>query len=95
MAAIETPAGIDLTSLGGGGVYLHGPLLVQRSMLCLRLLLDLVHVQVCNLSVLSVEDLSQFLKSWSSSLNVEEVDECEFDEDPDLQGVNKKNARLG
>src|ERR1700681_4865162 len=96
MAATETPAGIDSTSSGGRGVYLHGPLLVQRSMLCLRLLLDLVHVQVCNLSILSVEDLSQFLKSWSSSLNVEEVDECEFDEDPDLQGVNKKkNTRLG
>jgi hypothetical protein len=91
MAATEPSAGIDSTSLGGGGVCLHGPLLIQRSMLCLRLLFDLVHIQVCNLSVLSVEDLSQFLKSWSSSLNVEEVDEREFDKDPDLQGVSPKH----
>ena len=82
--ATKTSPGLALASLDGRGVCLDCPLLVQRSMLCRRLLLDLVHVQVCDLSVLSVEDLGQFLKSWSSGLNVEEVDECEFDEDPDL-----------
>jgi hypothetical protein len=87
--ATETSPALALASLDGRGVCLNCPLLVQRSMLCVRLLLNLVHVQVCDLSALSVEDLSQFLESWSSGLNVEEVDECEFNEDPDLDGVSQ------
>jgi hypothetical protein len=83
---------ISLESLDGRGVCLNCPLLVQRSILFVRLLLDLVHVQVGDLSILSIEDLGEFLESWASGLNVEEVDECEFDEDPD--GVECDEAVL-
>ncbi len=45
-----------------------------------------------DLSVLAVEDLAEFLESWASGLNVEEVDECEFNKDPD--GVECDEAVL-
>jgi hypothetical protein len=85
-AAPMTPwsSRLVLTSLDGRGVCLNCPLLIQRSILIARLLLDLVHVQVGDLSGLPIEDLGEFLKRWASGLNVEEVDECKFDEDPDL-----------
>jgi hypothetical protein len=75
--------GVSTASLDSRGVCLDCPLFVERSMLRGRLLLDLIQVQVGDLSVLSVEDLAEFLQSWASGLYVEEVDECEFDEDPD------------
>jgi hypothetical protein len=59
-------------------------LLVQWSMLIMRLLLDLVQVQVGDLSTLSVKDLCELLESWASGLNIEEVHECKFEEDPNL-----------
>lgn len=50
----------------------------------MKLLLDLVNINVRDFGVLSIEDLGQFLKSWATGLDVEEVDEEEFQEDPDL-----------
>ena len=75
---------MGLASLDGRGVCLDRALLVQWAVLLVSLLLDLVHVQVSDLSILSVEDLGEFLKSWASGLNVEEVHECEFNENPNL-----------
>jgi hypothetical protein len=83
---------IRTASLDGRCFCLDCPLLVQRSMLRGYLLLDLVHIQVGDLSVLAIEDLAELLESWASGLNVEEVDECEFDEDPD--GVECDEAVL-
>ena len=73
-----------LASLDGRSVCLDCALLVQWAVLLGRLLLDLVHVQVGDLCILSVEDLGEFLESWASGLDVEEVHECKFDEDPNL-----------
>lgn len=78
---------LGLKDLDSRGVCLDCALLVQRSVLFRRLLLDLVHVQVRDLGVLAVEDLGEFLERWAAGLDVEEVDECEFDEDPDLEDV--------
>ena len=47
-------------------------------------LLNLVKVDVGNLSLLAIEDLSNLLESWTTSLNVEDSDEDEFEEDPAL-----------
>jgi hypothetical protein len=58
-------------------------------MLCLYFLLDLVDVQVSDLCILSVENLGEFFKGWASGLDIEEVDECEFDEDPDPGDISK------
>jgi len=37
-----------------------------------------------DLGILTIEDLSQFFEGRAFSFDVEEVDEKEFDEDPDL-----------
>ena len=48
-------------------------------------LLNGVNVNVCNLSIFTIEDLGDFLKSGTTGLNHHEVDEDQFNEDPDLK----------
>ena len=47
-------------------------------------MLEFLDVNVCNLSVFAIEDFGDLLKSRPFGLNVEEVYEDEFDEDPYL-----------
>ena len=52
-------------------------------LLCdLNLLLDLLEINMRHLGIITIEDLSQLLESGTPGLDVEEVDEAEFDEDP-------------
>jgi hypothetical protein len=46
--------------------------------------LHLLQVDVRNLSLVTIEDLSDLLESGTAGLDVEEDDEEEFQEDPDL-----------
>jgi hypothetical protein len=47
-----------------------------------------ISVNVCNLSLVSIEDLGDLLEGRALGLNVEDSDEDEFEEDPDLRGVS-------
>jgi len=61
-------------------------LLMDRScmILSMKFLLDLMDIEMRDFSIFTIEDLGQLLESWASSLDVEEVNEGQFDEDPDL-----------
>lgn len=48
---------------------------------------DLLKIDVGNIGVLTIKDLSDFLESGTLGLDVEEADEAELDEDPDLLTV--------
>jgi len=58
-------------------------ILVLCLLLNLKIFLNLVHVQVGDQCLITVKELGKFLKSWASSLNIEEVDEEPFDNNPD------------
>ena len=49
-----------------------------------NLLFNLLEVNICDISIFTIEDLSQFLESGTTGLNVEEVNEDKFDKDPNL-----------
>ena len=61
-------------------------LLVTRSH---DVLLNHLNVDVSNLSVITIEDLGDLLKSGTTGLNVEDSDEDELEEDPALISVSK------
>lgn len=50
----------------------------------LSLLLDLADVDVGNVGLVAVDDLGELLESGALGLDVHEVDEAEFEEDPAL-----------
>jgi hypothetical protein len=50
--------------------------------------IHLVSVDVRDLSLVSIENLGDFLEGWAFSLNVEDSDEDEFEEDPDLGRIS-------
>ena len=56
-------------------------------MLIVDVLLNLVEIQVGNLSTLTIEDLGEFLESGTAGLDVKEVDEEELEEVPDVGPV--------
>jgi hypothetical protein len=51
----------------------------------------LVDVEVCDFGVLAVKDLGDLFEGWAAGLDVEEVDEDELAEYPDLT----EGVRLG
>jgi hypothetical protein len=53
-----------------------------------------ISVNVCNLSLVSIEDLGDLLEGRALGLNVEDSDEDEFEEDPDLRGISMLITRL-
>jgi hypothetical protein len=53
-----------------------------------------IGVNVCNLSLVSIEDLGDLLEGRALGLNVEDSDEDEFEEDPDLRGISMLITRL-
>lgn len=70
-------------SLDSGLVDDSSALLVNGVMLSVEILLNLMEVQVRNLSTLTVEDLGEFLERGAAGLDVEEVDEEELEKVPD------------
>jgi hypothetical protein len=58
---------------------LGGLLLVDLS-----LLLDLVDIDVANLGLITIDDLGELLEGGALGLNIHEVDEGEFEENPAL-----------
>lgn len=66
------------------------PFLVLHRLLFsdVNLLLDLLQINMCDSSIFTIEDLSQFLESGTTGLNVEEVNKDKFDEDPNLEESN-------
>jgi len=60
----------------------NSALLINGIMLIVDVLLNLVEIQVGNLSTLTIEDLGEFLESGTAGLDVKEVDEEELEEVP-------------
>jgi hypothetical protein len=50
--------------------------------------LNSLEIDVTNLCLITVEDLSDLLESWAPSLDVEDSDEDKFEEDPALANVS-------
>lgn len=46
--------------------------------------LHLLEIDMCNLSLLTIEDLGNLLESWATGFDVKEGDKDEFKENPDL-----------
>jgi hypothetical protein len=44
-----------------------------------------LEINVCDFSLITIENLSHFFESRSAGLNVKEEDEYELEEDPDLR----------
>jgi hypothetical protein len=53
-----------------------------------------ISVNVCNLSLVSIEDLGDLLEGRALGLNVEDSDEDEFEEDPDLRVISTLITQL-
>jgi hypothetical protein len=53
-----------------------------------------ISVNVCDLSLVSIEDLGDLLEGRALGLNVEDSDEDEFEEDPDLRVISMLITRL-
>ena len=50
--------------------------------------LDGLEIDVSNLSLVTVKDLGDLLKSWALCLDVEDGDEDEFEENPALDDIS-------
>lgn len=61
----------------------NNTVLVLCLLLNLKIFLNLVHIQMGDQCLVTVEELSKFLKGWTSGLNIEEVDEKPLDNNPD------------
>jgi hypothetical protein len=70
--------------LDGRRVALYGSLLVVGLASFVKLFLDCCHIQVSYLGAFSVEDSGEFFECRATGFDIEEVDEKEFQEDPDL-----------
>jgi hypothetical protein len=55
---------------------------------CVGVSLESGSIDVSNLSLVSVEDLGDFLEGWALGLDVEDSDEDEFEEDPHLWRIS-------
>jgi hypothetical protein len=49
----------------------------------------MLNIDVSDLSLITIEDLGDLLKSGTTGLDVEDGDEDEFEEDPALVSVSK------
>ncbi|KAI6771414.1 hypothetical protein HG531_009039 [Fusarium graminearum] len=75
-----------ITGLDLGGGHLVDLLTLRRNfvdLLIQSLLLNLLHGDVANSSVVTINDLGNLLKSRSSGLDIHEVDEGNLSENPD------------
>lgn len=60
----------------------------------MRLLLDLVDVDMSDLGLVAIDDLGQLLEGGSLGLDVHEVDEAQLEEDPALEGKSVSKSNL-
>jgi hypothetical protein len=70
--------------LDGRRVGLYSSLLVVGVASFVKLFLDCCHIQVSYLGAFSVEYSGEFFECRATGFDIEEVDEKEFQEDPDL-----------
>lgn len=85
MHAPPTPSPIRSNRLGMRIGYL---LFVLNLPSDVHFFLDVSHVDPSDFGLLAIENLGDFLQSGALGLHVEEVDEGEFEGDPNLQAVN-------
>ena len=60
----------------------------------MRLLLDLVDVDLSDLGLVAIDDLGQLLEGGALGLNVHEVNEAQLEEDPALEGERVSKSSL-
>lgn len=56
--------------------------------------LNLLQINLSDLSIITIENLSKLLKSRALGFDVEEEDEEEFEEDPDLSELANESKNL-
>jgi hypothetical protein len=59
-----------------------------------RLLLDLVDVDVSDLGLVAIDDLGQLLEGGALGLDVHEVNEAQLQENPALEGERVSKSSL-
>lgn len=55
-----------------------------RTVIAVDVLLNLMNIQMCNFSLVSIENLGEFLEGRAFCFDVEKVNENKFHENPDL-----------